>query len=300
MMNIYKEKGYTSHDVVAVLRRILQQKKIGHAGTLDPEAEGVLPVFLGQATKLCELFSNESKCYEAILKLGYVTDTQDLTGTILQKTELLKDSISKEQLLQTLQQFEGKYEQIPPMYSALKVHGKKLYELAREGKEIERKPRTVWIKKINVKQWISYDEVQLQVVCSKGTYIRTLCHDIGMQLGCGGCMKALCRTGVGKFSIEESQTLEQICQRKETGSLHQVIYSLEQLCAQYVTMRIKPQYQHLLYNGNVLRQEMFQEMGQSHCVGTMVSAYDANNHLVAVYVKKTETEYKPAKMFLLN
>ena len=196
IINIYKEKGYTSHDVVAKLRGIVGQKKIGHTGTLDPDAEGVLPVCLGRATKLCDMLTDKNKTYEAVLLFGKMTDTQDITGKILeeQDTSLLTDEFAKE----CIQKYIGEYEQLPPMYSALKVNGKKLYELAREGIEVERKTRRVHIFDIKINK-IDLPRVHMEVKCSKGTYIRTLCHDIGRKAGTGACMEALRRTKVSCF-----------------------------------------------------------------------------------------------------
>ena len=169
VINVYKEKGYTSHDVVAKLRGILRQKKIGHTGTLDPEAEGVLPVCLGKATKLCELLTDKTKTYEAVLRLGIVTDTQDMTGKVLEEHPV---SVTDEEVERTILSFLGDQEQIPPMYSALKVNGRKLYELAREGKEVERKPRKVTLYEIKILE-MNLPLVRFSVTCSKGTYIRT-------------------------------------------------------------------------------------------------------------------------------
>ena len=185
IINVYKEKGFTSHDVVAKLRGIVGQKKIGHTGTLDPDATGVLPVCLGKATKLCDLLTDKNKTYEAVLLLGKTTDTQDITGEVLE--EKSTEALTEEKVREAIEGFIGDYEQIPPMYSALKVNGKKLYELAREGKVIERKARLVKILDIQILE-IDLPKVRMEVSCSKGTYIRTLCHDIGEKLGCGGCM----------------------------------------------------------------------------------------------------------------
>ena len=184
IINVYKEKGFTSHDVVAKLRGIVGQKKIGHTGTLDPDATGVLPVCLGKATKLCDLLTDKNKTYEAVLLLGKTTDTQDITGEVLE--EKSTEALTEEKVREAIEGFIGDYEQIPPMYSALKVNGKKLYELAREGKVIERKARPVKILDIQILE-IDLPKVRMEVSCSKGTYIRTLCHDIGEKLGCGGC-----------------------------------------------------------------------------------------------------------------
>ena len=190
IINVYKEAGFTSHDVVAKLRGILRQKKIGHTGTLDPDAVGVLPVCLGSGTRLCDMLTDWNKEYIAQLRLGVTTDTQDLSGQVLtQASAESLDALSPAKVEEAIKSFQGKYEQIPPMYSALKVNGKKLYELAREGKEVERKARTVEITELEILE-SSLPVVKMRVVCSKGTYIRTLCHDIGALLGCGGCKEA--------------------------------------------------------------------------------------------------------------
>ena len=204
ILNVYKEKGYTSHDVVAKLRGIVGQKKIGHTGTLDPDAEGVLPVCLGRATKVCDMLTEKDKTYEAVLLLGKETDTQDISGTVLRVGET--EGLTQEQVKDCVMSFVGEYDQIPPMYSALKVNGKKLYELAREGKMIERKSRKVEIKEIRILE-MALPRVRMEVSCSKGTYIRTLCHDIGEKLGCFGCMESLLRTKVSRFEIESSLKL---------------------------------------------------------------------------------------------
>lgn len=201
IINVYKEAGFTSHDVVAKLRGILKQKKIGHTGTLDPDATGVLPVCLGKGTKLCDMLTNTDKTYEAVLELGITTDTQDISGRVLKQNEV---SIHEDEIIECIEGFVGECMQIPPMYSALKVNGKKLYELAREGIEVERKPRKVVFREIEILD-VSLPRITLKVTCSKGTYIRTLCNDIGEALGCGGCMKSLIRTRVGIFAIEDRE-----------------------------------------------------------------------------------------------
>ena len=200
ILNVYKEKGYTSHDVVAKLRGIVGQKKIGHTGTLDPDAEGVLPVCLGRATKVCDMLTEKDKTYEAVLLLGKETDTQDISGTVLRVGET--EGLTQEQVKDCVMSFVGEYDQIPPMYSALKVNGKKLYELAREGKTIERKSRKVEIKEIRILE-MALPRVRMEVSCSKGTYIRTLCHDIGEKLGCFGCMESLLRTNPHILSLTD-------------------------------------------------------------------------------------------------
>lgn len=233
IINIYKEKGFTSHDVVAKLRGITRQKKIGHTGTLDPDATGVLPVCLGNATKLCDLLTDKDKEYETVLLLGKVTDTQDITGEVLQESEV---QVTEEQVREVVNSFVGAIEQIPPMYSALKVNGKKLYELAREGKVIERKPRPITIHSItilDIKLTDDCHEIRMRVECSKGTYIRTLCHDIGEALGTGGCMKSLVRTKVSKFLLADAITLEEAQKLQQEDRLVDHVIPVEDMFPQY-------------------------------------------------------------------
>ena len=248
IINIYKEKGYTSHDVVAKLRGILQMKKIGHTGTLDPDAQGVLPVCLGKATRLCEMLTEKEKVYEAVLLLGVETDTQDTSGTVLAKYPV---TVSEEQVKNVIEQFQGEYQQIPPMYSALKVNGKKLYELAREGKVIERKARTVEIYEIVVLN-IKLPRVKIQVRCSKGTYIRTLCYDIGEKLGCKGCMEELVRTRVSGFRIEEAVSLKKVEEFVASGKVEAYILAVDQILKEYPAIIVQKESSRLLYNGNPL------------------------------------------------
>src|SRR5574344_429877 len=197
VINVYKEKGFTSQDVVAKLRGILKQKKIGHTGTLDPDAEGVLPICVGNATKLFDILTDRTKEYETVLLLGKTTDTQDISGNVLSESDSYK-YLSVKEIEGTILSFLPGYEQIPPMYSAIKVNGKKLYELAREGKTIEREPRGVHIDSIEIK---NYDETSrigvIKVDCEKGTYIRSVIADIGEKLGCGGMMTSLERSYSG-------------------------------------------------------------------------------------------------------
>lgn len=214
IINVYKEKGFTSHDVVAKLRGILRQKKIGHTGTLDPDAEGVLPVCLGKATKVCDLLTDKDKEYEAVLLLGKATDTQDISGKVLKESPV---SCQEEEVRAIIAGFVGNYSQIPPMYSALKVDGRKLCDLARAGKEVERAPRNVQIFSIDILE-IALPRVRMRVHCSKGTYIRTLCHDIGQALGCGGTMAALRRTRVGQFDIGQAVTLDELVQAPDPAA----------------------------------------------------------------------------------
>ncbi|MCI8762247.1 MAG: tRNA pseudouridine(55) synthase TruB [Oscillospiraceae bacterium] len=206
---IDKPAGWTSMDVCAKLRGMFHEKRVGHAGTLDPMATGVLPVFIGRATRAVEFAAGSDKEYIAGLKLGVVTNTQDTTGEVLEERGV---EVTRDQLLAALERFTGDIEQIPPMWSAVKVNGKKLYELARKGKEVERRPRPVTIRALEVLDGAAPEgaDFVLRVVCSKGTYVRTLCHDIGQALGCGGCMSALRRVKAAGFTLEDSVTLEAV------------------------------------------------------------------------------------------
>ena len=219
IINVYKEKGYTSFDVVAKLRGIFHQKKIGHTGTLDPDAQGVLPVCLGKATRVCDLLTDKDKVYKAVLLLGQETDTQDISGQVLNQAEV---NVTEQVVYDAISQFIGRQKQVPPMYSALKVNGKKLYELAREGKVIERKARDIEVFDIKVES-IDLPEVTMTVHCSKGTYIRTLCNDIGERLGCHGCMKSLLRVRVAGFDLEHALTLSQIQSKVDEGCFDMVM-----------------------------------------------------------------------------
>ena len=248
---IRKEKGYTSHDVVAKLRGILHMKKIGHTGTLDPDAEGVLPVALGKATKLVDLITDKEKTYEAVMRLGVVTDTQDMTGTILSQTEQI--SVTEKEVKEAAESFLGEQLQIPPMYSALKVNGKKLYELAREGKTVERKPRPVHFYQIEILE-INLPLVRYRVVCSKGTYIRTLCHDMGEKLGCGAAMESLVRTKVGKFELKDAITLAQAEEAVKSGAIQDKVLGIEEFLGEYPRICCKEEGDRILANGNPLPQ----------------------------------------------
>ena len=253
IMNVYKEAGYTSHDVVARLRGICKMKKIGHTGTLDPEAVGVLPVCFGSGTKLCDMLTDWDKEYIAVLYLGVVTDTQDMTGQILmQCTREQTEALTEERVSREILGFMGEYEQTPPMYSALKVNGRRLYELARAGKEVERKPRKVQIKEIEIRK-MDLPEVEIRVICSKGTYIRTLCHDIGERLGCGGVMKSLVRSRVGIFGIEDALTLEQIEVLKDQGEIANVIIKPDAVFREDRAVVVTESGCRMAANGNVLR-----------------------------------------------
>ncbi|MCI8637837.1 MAG: tRNA pseudouridine(55) synthase TruB [Coprococcus sp.] len=294
VLNIYKEKGYTSHDVVAKLRRITGQKKIGHTGTLDPDAEGVLPVCLGRATKLCDMLTDKDKTYEAVLLLGRETDTQDISGEILkeQSTDHLTDGLIRRVILS----FEGEQEQIPPMFSALKVGGKRLYELAREGKVVERKPRKVTIHSIRILE-MELPRVRMEVACSKGTYIRTLCHDIGGKLGCGGCMETLLRTRVERFLHKDALRLCEVEILMQEGKLGERVTPIDAMFPRYKKVYLESHAAWAVRNGNrfsqaeLTRIENFQD-------GEHVLVYDKEQNFIAVYeFLADEKEFQIVRMF---
>lgn len=287
IINVYKEKGYTSHDVVAKLRGILKQKKIGHTGTLDPEAEGVLPVCLGKGTKLCSVLTDKRKTYRAVLRLGIETDTQDMTGTVKQERPVL---VTPEETRECIKSFLGQQMQVPPMYSALKVQGKKLYELAREGKEVERQARPVTFYEIEVLS-VELPLVTFSVTCSKGTYIRTLCHDIGQKLGCLGCMESLVRTKVDRFELSDSLKLEEIQKLAEEGTIMERIVSVEEMFSSYPAYYAAPQFDKMLQNGNAVP-------GTYQGTGKQVRMYTGTGVFVGIYEwQEGRRQYKPAAIF---
>ena len=295
IINVYKEKGFTSFDVVAKLRGILHQKKIGHTGTLDPEAEGVLPVCLGNATKLCDMLTDKRKTYQTVMKLGVITDTQDMTGTVLQKRNV---SVTREEIQKAVMSFVGEYEQVPPMYSAKKINGKKLYELAREGKVIERKPCKVCIHSIHIDDINMEDgEVTMTVSCSKGTYIRTLCHDIGTLLECGACMKSLLRTGVSQFRLSDSMKLSEIARLFSEGMLEGKVIAVDEVLSEYAGIIVLEKADRLLYNGNAIHEDMIAQKEEGD--RSQFRVYDSKRMFVGIYQwNDSQHVFKPAKMFL--
>ncbi|MCR5595472.1 MAG: tRNA pseudouridine(55) synthase TruB [Lachnospiraceae bacterium] len=248
IINVYKEPGFTSHDVVAKLRGITHQKKIGHTGTLDPDAEGVLCVALGAATRVCDMLTDETKEYEAEMQLGITTDTQDTSGEILSGKEV---NVTAEQLRQCISSFTGDIDQIPPMYSALKQNGKKLYELARAGITVERKARHITIYDIQI---VSMDlpRAVIRVKCSKGTYIRTLCNDIGEKLGCGAAMSHLLRTRVGRFKVEDSLKLKDIEKIVREDRINDALVTLGEFFSDLKQIKVTETGIKKASNGNVL------------------------------------------------
>ena len=213
IISIDKPQGWTSQDVTARLRRVFNTRRIGHGGTLDPMATGVLPVFVGRATRGVEFFEHAAKTYEAVVRLGMTTDTEDLTGKVLTEQAV---NVTREEFEAVLPRFRGEILQVPPMYSALKVNGQKLYDLARRGREVERQPRPITIHRLKLVDF-NKNEARILAECSKGTYIRTLCKDIGESLGCGGCMASLRRTQAGAYTIADSVPLEKLLAESEAG-----------------------------------------------------------------------------------
>lgn len=293
IINVYKEKGYTSFDVVAKMRGIFGQKKIGHTGTLDPDAQGVLPVCLGKATKVCDLLTDKDKVYKATMLLGIQTDTLDISGKVCNKAMV---NVTEQQVRDVISTFIGTIEQVPPMYSALKVNGKKLYELAREGKTIERKARKVSIYDITIDE-IRLPEVVMTVSCSKGTYIRSLCDDIGTKLGCYGCMKELLRTKVACFDIEDAYKISEIEKLKES-----IVLPVDMLFENIPAVNTVLMAQKLIENGNRIPAEMINADGnkqKKYDDEGRYRIYNPEDSFVGIYTYKAETDdFKPVKIFM--
>ena len=312
LINVYKEAGFTSFDVVAKLRGILKQKKIGHTGTLDPDATGVLPVVVGNATKLVEMLTDKQKEYVAEFVLGITTDTQDISGEV---TDRRKVECSESDIRDAIASFTGDIMQVPPMYSALKVDGKKLCDLAREGKTVERKPRPVTIHEIEIlsiemenntpasatgeqgadnaatEAAADGPKISIRVVCSKGTYIRTLCNDIGQKLGCGATMTTLKRTMSGRFDIEDAHTLEEIEDFIKSGRADEIITPTDAIFADVPRYDVSAKEIPLIKNGNQI-----QISGKNDKEFRIY----ADDVFVALYESKNPKQniYKPKYMFL--
>lgn len=297
IINVYKEKGFTSFDVVAKLRGILKIKKIGHTGTLDPDAEGVLPVCIGSATRLCDMLTDRSKEYVAELRLGIVTDTQDMTGNVLREAQV---NVNEEQVRRTVLSFAGAYDQIPPMYSALKVNGQKLCDLARQGKEVERTARRVQIYGIEIMD-MQLPVVKMRVQCSKGTYIRTLCQDIGEKLGCGGCMQSLLRTKASGFLLEDAKKLSEIERYRDENRLEELLLPVDTVFKEYEALTVKPEASRLLDNGNPLLPEqtdMPQKGYQALKDGQKFRIYNMQQIFCGIfYYNMKERRLKPERIF---
>lgn len=298
ILNIKKEAGFTSHDVVAKLRGIVHQKKIGHTGTLDPDATGVLPVCLGKATKLCDIIGDWDKTYETVLLLGKETDTEDTSGQVFKESEV---TVTEEEIREIILSFQGSYDQIPPMYSAKKVNGKKLYELARQGIVIERKPCPVTLSSIVIKK-IDLPYVTFEVTCSKGTYIRSLCRDIGEKAGCGGCMAGLVRTRVSSFKIEDGFTLSEVETMRDAGTLLEHIVPVDEVFLRLPTFLVKKEGEKLLYNGNPISLSLCtldeSSLHENLSIGDRFRVYDSQKNFIGIYQLQEKKMLKPYKLFL--
>jgi len=293
IINVYKEKGFTSHDVIAKLRGILKQKKIGHTGTLDPDATGVLPVCLGNGTRLSDMLTDTDKIYRAEFVLGKVTDTQDISGTVIGGSEV---TATEEEVVSVINSFVGKYSQIPPMYSAIKQEGKKLYELAREGKEVEREPREVVIHGIIIEN-INLPNVTITVECSKGTYIRTLCHDIGVKLGCGACMTSLVRTKVGIFTIDTSLTLAELQTLSDEDRVAEQIILPDKMFPGLKTCHTTKDGDRAVHNGNPFVAKDTLE-GSSLPKDEQLLVYDSAGVFIGIFSFRSQKRmFFPDKMF---
>jgi tRNA pseudouridine55 synthase len=289
IINIYKERGYTSHDVVNVVRKTLDRVKAGHTGTLDPDAEGVLPVCIGKATKLADYIAASVKQYRAEMQLGVTTTTEDISGEVIERREV---NVRFEDVNRAAQSFVGEYNQVPPMYSAIKVNGKKLYELAREGVEIERKTRLIHIYNIEDIRLFDDNRVSMLVTCSKGTYIRTLCKDIGEKLGCGACMSALVRTQSGRFTLESAIRLTELKDMVAEGRLDEVLLSPERALDNYRRIVVSSAAEKYLANGNKISLNYCKTKPND---GEKVVVFDEEDKLVGVYVAADDC-IKPVTM----
>lgn len=289
IVNVYKEKGYTSFDVVAKLRGIYHQKKIGHTGTLDPDAEGVLPVCLGKGTKVCDLLTDKDKEYEAVLLLGQETDTQDISGQVLRRAPV---DVTEEEVIKAIMGFVGEYEQVPPMYSALKVDGQKLCDLARKGITVERKARPVCIYDIEIIK-INLPEVLMKVHCSKGTYIRTLCKDIGDKLGCYGCMKSLVRSRVAEFKLIDAHRISEI--EENPYIWVKPVDVVFQNLPKAVVCNSAEKY---IVNGNRIPVDYIKDFSEVN-QADKVRLYKENGTFIGIYSYITDaSNYKPIKIFM--
>lgn len=346
IINVYKEKGYTSHDVVARLRGITKEKHIGHTGTLDPAAAGVLPMCLGAVTKACELLTEKGKEYETILLLGIETNTEDATGEIVSSGDV--SGITDDMIIEAVKSFEGDISQVPPMFSATRINGQRYYDLARKGVEIEREAKQVHVSSIEIisditrcllsqkeaftpypdtnltkfaeepdpeeGRWhwenndIRKDEnkdipvirVALRIACEKGTYIRTICADIGRKLGCGGCMERLLRTRSGAFKIEDSHSLaelEEIFAKTSLQEIQNVLLSADTCFMEYPALHCKEKYDSVLLNGNLMRMRHFKEYIE--VADPINRVYDSHNDFKALYEWVEERKlYRPLKVFI--
>ncbi len=293
VINIYKERGFTSHDIVNIVRKKLGKIKTGHTGTLDPDAMGVLPICVGKATKLSEYIASSIKEYKAIVTLGKTTTTQDSSGDIIEEKIV---NCSQDDIINVVNSFKGEIMQTPPMYSAIKIGGKKLYELAREGKEIERKQRKITIYNIEVTKFIDKENFEITVLCSKGTYIRALCNDIGNKLGCGAHMSYLLRTRTGNFYINNAIKLDDIDKILEENRLNDILMPMDSVLVDYKKFTVYNKAGKFLYNGNKISFNYVknkEDLKQDE----KIIIYDEDNNLIGIYIVLQDC-IKPLTMLL--
>ncbi|OCT13773.1 tRNA pseudouridine(55) synthase TruB [Paenibacillus pectinilyticus] len=299
ILPVWKPAGFTSHDVVAKVRRILGIKRIGHTGTLDPQVTGVLPLCIGRATRMVEYIQELPKEYEAVLRIGLSTDTEDMTGSVLE--EVSHVSLIEDQVRKALQSFVGDIEQIPPMFSAVKVDGKRLYELAREGKEVERKARKATIYELEIlalRLDLKHPEIHFRAVCSKGTYIRTLCVDIGKSLGYPAVMESLIRTSTGNIRKEQCLTFEQIAQLKEEGLLQQQLIPMDTAISHIPSVTLTDQEAVHALQGKKLTLAAIR-VAHADASQTIFRAYSPDERFLGLFEwKSTSHVLVPAKVFL--
>jgi tRNA pseudouridine55 synthase len=282
---VNKEKGYTSMDVVACIRGIFHTKKAGHTGTLDPDATGVLPVCIGPGTQLVSMMTDSDKTYRAVMKLGVVTDTQDISGNVLEEHGDAAMALTPAEVEAAVRSFEGGYDQVPPMYSAIKIGGKKLVDLARQGRVVEREPRPIKLYRIEIGR-IELPYVEMTVECSKGTYIRTLCHDIGQRFGCGACMTQLVREKAAGFTIARASTLKELEQARDAGTLEDMVIGMEEYFSFIPAHTVAPEQDKYVLNGNKLAGLSPELCGKDG----MVRIYTSDGAFRAVYRYDPATE----------
>ena len=295
IINVYKEPGYTSFDVVAKLRGILKQKKIGHTGTLDPMAEGVLLVCVGKATKLVELMTYKDKEYEAVMTLGFETDTEDITGKVTAKG-VIDSGLSANHIIDVTKSYKKEYMQIPPMYSAIKKDGKKLYDYARAGIEIEREPRPVKIYSIDDIS-VNMPEVAFSVKCSKGTYIRSLCRDIGRDLGCFATLKSLKRSDVNGYQAKDALKLSDIEALVQAGELDKYVIPMDSFLDKYKSLNFDETFEKCLLNGNKITKDIY-NFPDEYADGELIRVYLDDRFIALYQYISSKNELKPYRMFL--
>lgn len=296
ILAVHKPAGWTSHDVVAKVRGILRMKRIGHTGTLDPEVTGVLPLCLGRATRVVEYLQELPKEYHAVLRLGYSTDTEDITGSVTETADEVH--VTKNEAIEALQSFMGPISQVPPMYSAVKINGKRLYELAREGKTVERKSRTVTIDEIEMTDFDAegeYTDISFRVLCSKGTYIRTLCVDIGRKLGLPSVMVKLERTVSAGITEQQCLTLEQIEQFMKEGTLHTRLIPVDQAIHNLPEHTVSEEKTEAALQGQRLSSRAVEPAVDS---SEPIRLYDIKGNFLGIYKRQEETgAIVPVKVF---